>query len=793
MKSIVTAADADPSFSSTTAPCYETQELLASTPNTPRWKPKNMQQYFSGNKAQKTLHLIVLRVLWASRASVEDSIEHTVECLGLANELISFLPLATREAWCVENPIIVRKLQEKACQSGLDDRARLPAFAFIASLCRARNVPEGMVDLLAGLLCRTESLTAQLAGGVEPSLHWFAGLLNGVQLAEVVGSVTAFAVKAAPEEVVKHAETVVTFVECLAGSLRTHESVVDGTLVALSSAAVAQDLTDLRRVVSNEPESKTVEAGVCAAAVLSARKIMGHAIANSFLSAALAADHSQTDVAAEIYPLLIETHALTVTNEPPCAHSTTQSRTQQEKAAPIAIESIHPGSDWQDVLAQHLQSKVQRDHKVLSAVFSNACADLERRCSEVEAPLREEKSKRRELQDQYDDLYRAYASLEDSKGRAEMRADALEAEKGECVRDLEQAREESDGLLQRVEELEESLRMNQRQAREQLEKMKREFADAEMVHATDLAQSEERIEDLEVKLSNVEAERSREQKATGQLQHELADAHSRRDGLEAELQTSRVSDEEHMSIIAAADQARATLESRCAGLLADLTALQQSRTEEKEAHHAEIARFEQAAHEQVDAMRESHSGELEKMQQNHKEGVDNLTAKLISAQEEFRQVQADQEAQFEKKEKKLADCHKKVSSLCNLYIIQPTDHPTDRPPQSRMRRERRPNRRSQRHALQSHGSNGLGQDEPSQPIHETKKHSLCRGQIRTLRQDRLFHALHRPARRSQSFQQRRHAGQPARSEPQKSPLSQVNGPSPNASSRKHCCRQSHSE
>lgn len=659
MKAIVTTADEDPSFSST--PCYETQELLASTPNSPRWKPKGMQQYFTGSKAQKTLHLIVLRVLWASRATADDTIEQTVECLGLANELIMFLPEETREAWCNDNPIIVRKLQEKACQSELDARVQLPAFAFICSLSRSRNIPEGMVDQLAVRLCQTTNLTAQLAFGQESSMLWFAGLLNGVQLAEIVGSIASFVVQAAPAEVIKHAGIVGSVVECLARCLKAHESVVDGALAALSSAALAQDLTSLRRHLSSESVSKGPETGACDAAVLSGRKTMGHAITKLFLSAALAADHSQTDVASEVYPLLIETHALTVATGPSCAHSIVSPRLQQEKVAPAAIDQMQPGTDWQDVLAKHLQNKVQQDHNALSAVFANACADLERRCAEVETPLREERKERKELQHQYDDLYRALTSLQDGKSRIESHVEALEADKRETLRDLEQAREENDGLFQRIEELEANLRQNQRQAQTQLDEMKREFSNAEMDHATHLAQAEERLEDLETKLSNAQTEKVNREATTVQLQNELADVRSVKDGLEAELQNSHRTGEEHKSIIASAEQARVALESRCESLLADLTALQQSRTEEKEAHQAEIARLEHAAHGRVDAMREQHSNEVERMQQSYKESLDDLSTKLVSAQHEFHQAQTDQEAQMEKRDKKIADCHKKVS------------------------------------------------------------------------------------------------------------------------------------
>lgn len=713
MKAIVTAAEEDPSFS--TVASYETQELLASTPNSPRWKPKSMKQYFTGDKASKTLHLIVLRVLWASRATADDTIEQTVECLGLANELIMFLPEPTRETWCTENPIIVRKLQEKASQNNLDTRVQLPAFAFVCSLCRSRNIPETMVDQLANLLSTATNLTAKLTLGTEPSMQWFAGVLNGVQLAEIVISISSFAVRGSPAEVVKLADVMIAVVECLSKASRTNKSIIDGALAALGSAAVAQDLTKLRQMFSSGSQGHEVTDGICGAAVMSGRKAIGHAVCGLLLTSALAADHSQTDVASEMYPLLVETHALSVEHSARCAHITALPRTQQQVPTGTAAAAFPAGADWQRALGDHLQNKAQQDQSVLSAFFSNACADLERRCSEVEAPLREEQEKRKELQHQYDNLYRAYTGLEDNKSRVEMRADALESERDEIAHDLEQTREENDGLLARVEELEANLRENQARAREELERLKQEFANAEMDHATASALSEEHNEELETKLSSMQAEKDERDAADGQLRNELASVNSSKDALEAEIRKWHTADEDHQRVIAAVEKSRNELESKCAGLLADLEAVRQSMTIGQETHEAHVLQVERVAREGQDALREQHDKKVDQINHNNQEQLDSLSAQLASAQHESKQAQADVEAQLEKREKKLADYHKKVSELTTLLGQLSANIVPDRTPQRGLHRQRRPDRRSQCHALEPHGCHGIRQD-ARQPI-----------------------------------------------------------------------------
>jgi hypothetical protein len=787
MKAIVTAADEDPSFS--TVASYETQELLASTPNSPRWKPKSIKQYFNGDKASKTLHLIVLRVLWASRATADDTVEQTVECLGLANELIMFVPEPTRETWCAENPIIVRKLQEKASQNNLDTRVQLPAFAFICSLCRSRNIPEGMVDRLAGLLSKATNLTEKLTSGSEPSMLWFAGVLNGVQLADIIIAITSFAVRGSSADVVELADVMVAVVECLSKGSRTNESIIDGALAALGSAAVAQDLAKLRQIFNNNQESQVVTNGICASAVASGRKAIAHAVCGLFLRAALAADHSQTDVASEMYPLLVETHASSVHTSEACAHVSSLPTPSRQSLNQTTNAPFPPGADWQRALGEHLQNKAQQDQSVLATFFSNACADLERRCTEVEAPLREEQEKRKELQQQYDNLYRAYTGLEDNKSRVEMRADALEAEKEEFAHDLEQTREENEGLLARVEELEANLRENQARAQEELDRLKQEFANAEMDHATASAQSEEHIEELEAKLSDMKAEKNDRDAANGQLRDELAGVRSSKDALEQEMRKWHAADEEAQRVIAAVEKAKNDLEGKCADLLADLEAMRQSVTSDKEMNEARLLSVEQEAREEQNALREQHNKDVDQINRQNQEQLDRLSAELQSAQLQSKQTQADLEAQLEKREKKLADYHKKVSRICSTTSLFSANINVDRTPERGLHRQRRPDRRSQRHALQPHGRHGLGQD-ARQPIRQAKKHTICRQPLGALRQHGILGPVHRHLRRSQSLRNptERNARQPARPKSQASTLSQVssiNGSSDTASC-KHC-------
>jgi chromosome segregation ATPase len=221
-----------------------------------------------------------------------------------------------------------------------------------------------------------------------------------------------------------------------------------------------------------------------------------------------------------------------------------------------------------------------------------------------------------------------------------------------------------------VGELEASLRENQSKAREELDRLKQEFANAEMDHATASAQSEEQIEELEAKLDAVQAEREGKMVDNEKLRAEMGQARERNIVLEAELQKWHKTDEEYKSVIAAAEKARDELERNCASLRADLEALKQSSATEKASLESRSVQLEREAHGQVDAMRTQHERDLQKMQQSHQNKLDELSTKLSSAQEASKQAQAELESQLDKREKKLAEYHKKV----NLTIPIPFPH-----------------------------------------------------------------------------------------------------------------------
>lgn len=659
MRCMIMAANEDMSFS---ASYYETQELLTSMPNSPKWKPKGMHQYFTDSKAHKTLHLIVLRVLWAANISNEKSVDELDECLGVANELITFLPEDLRREWCSQNPIVVRKLQEKVCQPELDAKVQIQAFAFVCNLCASRDQPDAITTRLSALLQHPGNLFMAIASGETPAMHTFAELMTSSQVAELLMAWTAFALEAKPSDIISCSATLVLSIGSLVPLLERSEDLSAGVLGSLSSSAVAHSLSQLpATMITNTDRHATSETGICHTALTQSRKAIINSISSLYLRAALVADHTQTEVASDVYPLLINIHSLSASDKTKCGHVRPRARLPPKEESFASQPSATVETDWRRALDQHLQTRAQDEHAAISEVFANACADLETRCNEVEMPLKREQRARKDLQSQYDDLSRAYTDLEDERTRLVRSNEGLIQERADHLHDLATERAETGDLLVRVTELEEALRLASAEASEHLAAVRNERDRAEMEHATALAKTEERVEDLENKLAGARGDLQFERQYRADLQQALDGATSRADTHQEERMMWQTTEDESRQKVARVEQAKEELSARCTALLSDLEGLRQDLNRERDAHLSHVGEIEQENERQMAALTNEHAQRLKTLQDQQQSDRRFAEDALATSRNESRQAQEDFSTQLSKRDKKLADCVAKVS------------------------------------------------------------------------------------------------------------------------------------
>lgn len=87
-----------------------------------------VQRFYSGERASKTMHLLALQVIYACRGDHTISQTTTIKHVRLAREVASAVDSTARHTWAKGNPAIVRKLYEKVTQTPLYHAVQLEVF-----------------------------------------------------------------------------------------------------------------------------------------------------------------------------------------------------------------------------------------------------------------------------------------------------------------------------------------------------------------------------------------------------------------------------------------------------------------------------------------------------------------------------------------------------------------------------------------------------------------------------------------------------------------------------------------
>lgn len=657
MKCLISANE-DSTFHSSASFC-NTQELLASTPGSPRWEPKALQQFFSGDKAHKTLQLIVLRVLWACNANGDESIDEMLETLSLANELVTSVPMALRQSWCNENRMIARKLQEKVVQPDLADSIRLHAGLFLCKLYGSESVPSSIVETLSKSISDPFRFASTFGGSSASAMSALAQHVAPAAIFDFVSALPNVLYQADSTTFVASSEAIASSIDSLAETLFHDPPAAENTFRSIQ--CVAADIRRLKGVIEPASLAYAEHDGICAVALAQARRRVVRSICRLGLMSTMFAHHADSGIDPGLAVLLIEIHALSATPSEECNHAG-RSRNNGKPALNLScLDQAHDVStgDWRDALSSHLQQKAKTDQDVLAKLFSNACRELEARCQDVETPLRQEREKVGSLQDQYDALSRAYAELEESKAQSDLRVDSLKAETHRCVEVIDSARAENERLVNSIGTLEEHLRSSNAEAELRLAARRRSRDKAELEYATASARNEEELEDLRSRLAAADDRLRCNEKQTLDIEQSLAQRH-------LELATARSETETLRESVTGHKRSIDVLESDKGGALIRCTFLSSEIDDLKDQLHSAGAREEaisvvlrQAQQEfvfKVQALEKAHHHQIEDIERTRLEVLEcheRETANLRQSLEET-------SAQLAQREKRITEATRKV-------------------------------------------------------------------------------------------------------------------------------------
>ncbi|KAF2485997.1 hypothetical protein BDY17DRAFT_245057 [Neohortaea acidophila] len=668
MKILATASEEQ--LCGTALSSYDTQELLASTQpvSASKWKPDTVRQYFTERKAQKTMQLVVLRVMWACTPTTGDSLDEKLESLRLANEIIVAVPPHERQTWRKANALVPKKFEEKVLSPALEPVVRFHALCFLLRLAEGGPTPPGVVDGLRKIVVNVDDITKVVVGddtAVAQSLIHSA-VFDASTNTTLVQNIVDFAADSGSSVALESYNRLAFLLQQMNAGIDHQETIIEGVMLALDVLACGNKLRKLHQLIRLSPKDLTqpTHTGACAQTVQEARRILIHELCAIFLKASLHSANSTYSISRDTLSMLLELHASSA-NPLKCGH---HAHYQLATSTPLPfVEAIatpaDSNTDWRQQLKSEMQSRTSTDVERLEAMFAKACAELEDHCDNVERPLQEEREKLKALQEKYDELNQAYAALENESIDRNIRFDALEMERDQCLTDLDAVREENERFEGRTCELKRRLEDADAATIVQRNDSKRTLERLELEHAAVLACKVEEIEDLQSQTRGLEEEVVNKERAVQKACTDVEEALSSVAELQAKLDELRGEKEVRDGELALISKSRDDAEQKAARFEAQVAELQTTLAAAETTYQSNARQMQVQAMQDQEAARSMYDQQLAELTAKHNEMTEGLQLQLAEAEEAFLRLQEHRESDTRQHESRMDVMQKKLDRL----------------------------------------------------------------------------------------------------------------------------------
>jgi len=648
---------------------YETQELLASTQTTsPRWSAPGMRKFFTTpDNAPKTIKLLVLQSIMACQTT-SVTIDERRETLHLANDLVAAVPGEVRDAWCSSNAAVVQKLQQKAVSCEANGSLRLQAFGFISQLCKPVFLQMSLVESIRQAISQPEILVQACSHDTNAAWsHCMSAVLDSRTIEALLHRLLAYLLEAGPGEILDGSPMLLQLTERLDSLAVDNQDITEAAMVSLSTHAFQQQLQELnlKLRMSKYKAPSEANATVCLSLCQSATRKVGLVLSSFLLTSALSGQSAERAVSGTVIKTLLELHAESAQVDSNCLHVRSNwSRAHrssdfvEQERTQLAI-STH----WQEALQSHLEMEAATNQNALSKLFAQACADLEARCENVEQPLRDEQAARDRIQDQYDQLQEDYAGLEAQVIDRKLHFDSIEADREQCIHDLDASREYADGQLQRVSDLERTLQASREDAERKLAELRIAKDTADLEHATALTKKEEELEDLHERFAGTGETLMSKNGELERARHDLQHLRAARDELQAETERLSIEGQDKQAEIEILRHATRDDASRLESLDSELQLAQYNLAKEKQAREQDVQQVKEHHKQNMEATNATHNDTLDRLAAQHGEEAANLERQLSSLREESEKAIEQHKVNLAKLEEDVSDAQQQVGTL----------------------------------------------------------------------------------------------------------------------------------
>ncbi|KAI7493462.1 hypothetical protein KC367_g8634 [Hortaea werneckii] len=647
---------------------YETQELLASTqPDSSRWNATEMRKFFlDGESVPKTIRLLVLQALSACSSS-GGSLDERAEVLSHVNDLVAVIPQNFRDNWCAANGQMIQKLQAKAVAAEHSE-LRLQLLSFVCQLCKPFFLQLATVEGIRKTVSDLDLLlSANVAADASAWYYCMGATTDLATFERLVHNLCRFASSTDYRTIVLSATPISEILDRIMTLAQESADIAEAAMNALSTSSLYNNLLELSSKIQQCRTCSPLEPVVpfCIALYHNSLCSIGFRLSSFLLNMHMIGEKS-CGMSTEMTHALLELHAISAKDPVKCKHQKLDTKTQYRPLSIVEHEStpaIDDGSDWRERLQSFLASGVTAEYSALNAIFSKACEDLEKRCTDVEQPLQEEKAAHLCLREQYNHLQEDYATLETLSIDNKLRCDSLEANWKNTLRDLEIAREDSDCLLRRVSELEENLRSSATSAEAKISELRTARDKDKLDYASAAAKKEEELEDLQE--SHQKLERDAEIRLHGltDLKHSVRAANAAKDDLQTRLDEACLEIENKRAEV---EQLRMSSESHASvssKLKSDLDAVIQQSEQQCRSHEQSTERLKEETRRNQQAVNAAHNETMDKLAAQHGEEAARYESELSSAKEDLTGARAQYTEELTRRREEMDDAHGQIDRL----------------------------------------------------------------------------------------------------------------------------------
>ncbi|KAE9990054.1 hypothetical protein EG327_001906 [Venturia inaequalis] len=441
--------------------------------------------YFSGAKALKSLNLAVLQAMLSCKSSLGLSFTQVLRSLDISLNVSSVVDAKVRSEWSKtdDGKKNISHLMSTAMKDGLDLELQMRLFAIIGTVVDPEKMPVEIIATADAVLLNARlrwSSLQQARDLIVVFLEGFASQISNEAWTKLLGDMLKLATYAPQKAPTAEIRNMYLFSQTIGHCLSQIPSLRRALSSAFSSLRDDLILQRFFKEVLQPILCGTDEC--CNATSLEARRALGCSLASLYLGVALSSgSEMRSDMGKNSLRMLSKFQQLAGSNFS-CKATTSPPRAAFSAFvdAKCSPDIIHGPQDWKERLSNYTRMDAKHQENSLIRLVGEICHDLEERCITTEEPLRKEKEKTKQVQQEMATLIEEKNTLKDQYTESNMHVESLERQKSEVEACLSEEQDQTERLSSRINSLEQDLHKIKEDAENELRQLRESGNEKEM-------------------------------------------------------------------------------------------------------------------------------------------------------------------------------------------------------------------------------------------------------------------------------------------------------------------------